>query len=196
MTIERVSIEARGVTGNTWWGTGEAIWVTVVPERAALGYALGGIHGVTMTNVTTISEQVWRQGGKGDAGGSTQLMTTCLQGALIMARNCAPGDAWISDILLRNVSVGIAVLGNATRPGWKDYRPIDDGSAPQWAQVDVSGWYFESVSEATVEGGTVAFTGAPQPFWARGTCVNATPDSNVSLSGVACTPAVLADKAA
>lgn len=58
VTIERVSIEARGVTGDTWWGAGEAIWITVVPERAGLGYPLGGIHGVTMTNVTTVSEQV------------------------------------------------------------------------------------------------------------------------------------------
>ena len=58
VTIERVDIEARGVTGNTWWGAGEAIWVTVVPERSGLPYALGGIHGVVFRNVTTMSEQV------------------------------------------------------------------------------------------------------------------------------------------
>ena len=58
ITIERVTIEARGVTGNTWWGAGEALWVTVLPEHAGLTYALGGIHDVTFTNVSTLSEQV------------------------------------------------------------------------------------------------------------------------------------------
>lgn len=64
VTIERVDIEARGVTGNTWWGAGEAIWVTVVPERTGLPYALGGIHGVVFRNVTTMSEQVEMRGHK------------------------------------------------------------------------------------------------------------------------------------
>ena len=113
-----------------------------------------------------------------------------MQGALVMARNCAPGSACsISGIEFQNVSVGVAVLGNATRPGWKDYRPIDDHSAPQWEQVDVSGWYFESVAEGRVDGGGVGFVGAPQPFWARGVCVNATPDSNATIEGMPCSPA-------
>lgn len=107
-----------------------------------------------------------------------------------MTRNC-PNASCISDVTLSNVSVGIAVLGNATRPGRKDYRPIDDRSAPEWETVDVSGWYFESVGDSRVNGGSVSFDGPPQPFWARGTCVNATPDSNVTINAITCDPATV-----
>ena len=105
-----------------------------------------------------------------------------------MVRNGAPRTNGISGVSFNNVSVNIGVLGNATRPGRKDYRPIDDNSAPQWAVVNVSGWYFESVADAAVEGGSVAFEGPPQPFWSRGICVNATQDSNVTFHDMTCSP--------
>ena len=106
-----------------------------------------------------------------------------------MVRNSFPGKQYVSGISFNNVSISIGVLGNATRPGFKDYRPIDDNSAPQWDLVNVSGWYFESIAAAAVQGSTVTFDGPSQPFWARGICVNATSDSNVTLSNVTCYPA-------
>jgi polygalacturonase len=168
-TFRDVTVEARGVTGDTWWGDGEAVWLTSVPE--SVGDVLGGIHDVTFINVSTASEQ----------------------GVVVVAAgqgNATAGGAAIDGIHFSDVTVVVAVLGNATRPGVHDLRPIDAGNPqPDTVAANVTGYWFEHVAGVTVTGGGVAFAGPPQPTWARGVCVGGTPDSVVAFDGVGCDPA-------
>jgi hypothetical protein len=168
--FERVSIEARAIIGSNWWGMGEAIWLTSIPENGNLPAPLGGIHNVSFVNVTTISEQgviVINQG----QGNVSQ----------------PSGTAMIDGISFTNVSVSIGVLGNATRPGFHDWRPQDDGT--NGVAANVTGFWFEHVGTSSISGASVSFIGTPQPFWQPNTCIAGTPDSKVQVSGLNCSPA-------
>ena len=45
------------VTGGNWWGYGEALWISTLPEEHAPNHTLGGIHNVTFNNVVLEGEQ-------------------------------------------------------------------------------------------------------------------------------------------
>ena len=89
-----------------------------------------------------------------------------------------------------NVSVVVGSYGNATRPGVHDFRPIDAGQpTPETVNATIAGYWFEHVAGVVVEGGSVAFQGAPQPWWAPGSaCWAGTPDAGVTVRGMACEP--------
>jgi polygalacturonase len=173
ISFVNVSVEARAIAGTNWWGLGEAIWLTSVPENDNLAETLGGIHGVSFVNVDTVSEQ----------------------GVVVAARNLGNGtdpSPAISGLSFANVTVVVAALGNETRSyGVHDFRPLDVGQAE--VNASVSGFWFEHVGPTTVSGGGVFFAGPLQPAWEAGVCRDGTPDSVVSFSGVACEPAAGAD---
>lgn len=173
--LERVTVlRTRGIVGSNWWGCGESFWLTTVPENGTLPGPLGGIHNVTLKDCVLQGEQ-------------GVIVASRDQGNASALASAAPS---ISGIRFDNVTVIVGIYGNATRPGVHDFRPIDPGQpTPEQIQANVTGYWFEHVADAAVTGGSVVFEGPPQPFWSRGVCSASTPDSPVSIEGMACTPA-------
>ena len=163
----------KAITGANWWGKGEALWLTSLPEGGGT-QPLGGIHNVSFTDCVFEGEQ----------------------GAIVAARDqgnasgagAGPG---ISGVVFTNVSVVVGVFGNATgRRGVHDFRPVDDGRpTPPLVPANVTGYWVEHAAGVIVTGGAVAFLGPAQPYWALGVCVASTPDAGIAWSGVACQPA-------
>lgn len=162
-------LRTHGVTGDTWWGAGEALWLTSLPERAGFNYSLGGVEGVVFRDCELEGEQ----------------------GAVVIAAG-ATGAGAVAGLLFENTTLRVGVFGNATRRGLHDLRPLDRGKA--LLPHNVTGWYWGGVGGAPgggarVAGGAVQFVGAPQPWWARGVCSEAENSTGVAVGGVACTPA-------
>lgn len=164
-----VTIETRYMNSGNWWGSGEALVVTSVPEDAAqMAIGLPGIHGVRFTNVLAHSEG----------------------GCLFSARGQASTNPRaLEGLVLDNVSLAITRTSAFTH-NQLDFRPVDDGGgAPNTVPALVAGLTFESVYSASVIGGSsVTFVGSPQPYWAGaghvGVCVvgNASFDSSFTCA--------------
>eukprot|EP01047_Picozoa_sp_COSAG01_P016169 COSAG01_NODE_822_length_13306_cov_4.866132_10_plen_307_part_00 len=124
-TIRRAQIETVYPTGTNWWGSGEPVWITNIPEVKKEGNPgrLGTIRGLTFEDISIRAENGVLLSGVGRP---------------------------IGPIAFRNMSVAIAVLGNCScRKGYPgaaagcvDYRPLNcqrDGSGvycPQAAQFN------------------------------------------------------------
>jgi polygalacturonase len=168
VAFERVRVlRTRGVTGGNWWGAGEALWVTSLPQGPGFNYSLGGVRNVTFTDCELEGEQ----GGIVIAAGPT-------------------GAGAVQGLALFNTTLRIGVYGNATRKGLHDLRPLDGA---ELFPHNVTGWFWGGVGGAAgagarVQGGAVAFEGAPQPWWARGMCSDAEGSPGVQVQGVACAP--------
>jgi polygalacturonase len=180
--LERVRVlRTKGITGSNWWGLGEALWATSVPENSTQPGPLGGIHNVTLVDCVLQGEQgvVLASRDQGNATGAA----------------AGPG---VSGWRFVNVSVVVGSYGNATRPGVHDFRPMDAGQpTPETVNATIAGYWFEHVAGVVVEGGSVAFQGAPQPWWAPGSaCWAGTPDAGVTVRGMACEPPPVAAAAA
>jgi polygalacturonase len=154
-------LQTHGVVGENWWGRGEALYVTTLPEGPEANETLGGIRDIAFADSVFEGEQ----------------------GALVLNRGARGA---LRGLTFTNVTVRVGVYGNATRAGVHDLRPVNVG--PETIAANVSGWFFEA-ADARVRGGAVAFVPPAQPTWARGVC-NATDDAaSVDFEGVACTPA-------
>ena len=157
LTFIGLDIETRYANAPNWWGSGEALVVTTVPENAAqAARGLPGIDGVLFENVVARAE-----------GGC--LFSSRGQGAT--------NPAALRGLVLRNVSLVIAAAGAYAHPQL-DFRPVDaGGGAPNTVPFPVYGLIFENVDGGVVEGGSsVAFEGPRQPYWAGagngGVCVS------------------------
>ena len=165
-------LRTKGIDGSNWWGYGEQLWITSLPENSTTGAVLGGIHNISFTDCYFEGEQ----------------------GALVMSRGqgnstgslSGPG---ISGLTFNNVSVVVGVYGNATRPGYHDYRPQDE--QPDHVQHNITGWWVEHAGPVTATGGSVAFVGPVQRFWQLNTCYDGTPDSMLVKWNVTCNPATV-----
>jgi hypothetical protein len=166
-TFERVSVlRTKGITGHTWWGRGEALWITSLHENGARppsNSTLGGLRDITFRDCVLEGEQ----------------------GAHVFSRgqgDAHAGAAGVSGLTFVNTSVRIGVYGNATWPGVHDLSPYDAG--PYLLQVNVTGWWLEHADDVTIDGGSVSFIGAAQSFWTpNASCINATTDSSVHVVG-------------
>ena len=164
LSFANLVIETRYRDSKNWWGSGEAIVVTSVPENAAqMATGLPGIHGVAFENVVARAEG----------------------GCLFSSRGQdATSPRALEGLVLRNVSLMVAYDGPFLH-NQLDFRPVDaGGGAPNTVPAPVTGLVFEGVFSASVEGGSsVAFEGAPQTFWAGpggvGVCVGG---GNVSVA--------------
>lgn len=173
IVVRNARIETRFAFGTAWWGSGEAIVVTSVPENAAqAAVGLPGIHGVLFENIVATAEG----------------------GCLFSSRGqLATSPRAIDGLVLRNVSLTVARTGTGPIHAQFDFRPVDSGGgAPNTLPANVTGLVFENVDGATVEGASaVAFVGPEQPYWAgdgHGACVSATPNSHVDVdSSFVCT---------
>jgi len=171
--FERVTVRGtKGINGGNWWGAGEALWLTTLPEagpKTTANHSLGGLRNISFVDCVFEGEQ----------------------GAIVLSRDQGDAGAMLSGLLFSNVSVIVGVFGNFTRPGVHDLRPVNSGSpepTPE-PQANVTGWWFEHAADVHVVGGSVSFVGAQQPFWAPGaTCWASTSDSGVSVQGMACSP--------
>jgi hypothetical protein len=137
-------------TGTNWWGSAEPIWVSNINSTAAEGEPgrLGTIIDVTFTNITATAENAALLSGVGRP---------------------------IGPIVFRNVTLTLAVLGNATcRKGRSgspsactDYRPPD--SAPCGVVLGSSaGLRVEGAGSVEMHDVTISFrtpaTGTPS-YW-------------------------------
>ena len=164
LSFANLVIETRYMDSKNWWGSGEAIVVTSVPENAAqIATGLPGIHGVAFENVVARAEG----------------------GCLFSSRGQdATSPRALEGLVLRNVSLTVARDGPFLH-NQLDFRPVDaGGGAPNTVPALVTGLIFEGVFSASVEGSSsVAFEGAPQSFWAGpggvGVCVSG---GNVSVT--------------
>lgn len=159
LTFSNIAITTRYANSGNWWGSGEALVVTTVPENPAqMATGLPGIHGVLFENVVARAE-----------GGC--LFSSRGQGAT--------SPRALEGLVLRNVSLTVwRDPADAFTHAQLDFRPVDNGGgAPNTAAAPVVGLVFEGVFSASVEGGSrVAFVGAPQPYWSGpghvGQCVS------------------------
>ena len=167
VTLERVRVlRTHSVTGSTWWGAGEAVWVTSFPEGSGANYTLGGIHNVTFRDCELEGEQ----------------------GGIVLAE-AHTGAGAVAGLAFENTTLRVGVYGNATQ-GLHDLRPLD---GTELIQHNVTGWFWGGVGGppgrgALVEGGAVEFEGAPQAWWARGVCSDAANSTGVRLERMACAP--------
>ena len=172
--FERVVVRrTHGIKGTNWWGAGEALWLTTLPEagpKTVANHTLGGVRNVSFVDCVFEGEQ----------------------GAVVLSRDQGgAGPTFLAGLRFENVSVIVGVFGNDTRPGVHDLRPVDPGSPEPSAepQANVTGLWFEHASDVQVIGGSVAFVGTQQPFWQPGSdCWAATADSTVTVSAMACDP--------
>ena len=162
-------LRTHGVTGETWWGAGEALWLTSLPQARGFNYSLGGIHNVVFRDCELEGEQ----------------------GGIVLAEG-PTGVGAISGLLLANATLRVGVYGNATRKGLHDLRPVNTGS--QYEARNVSGWYFGGVGGepgvgARIDHGAAEFVGAARPWWMRGFCSYGDNSSGVEIYLMACHPA-------
>jgi len=168
VTFEGVRVKrSRGVTGETWWGAGEAIWITSLPEARGFNYTLGGVHNVVFRDCELESEQ----------------------GGIVIAEGHT-GTGSVSGLVFENTTLRVGVYGNATRRGLHDLRPL---SGTELYPHNVTGWFWGGVSGkpgdgALVEGGTVVFEGERQSWWTCGACSDSENCTGVKLYGVVCAP--------
>ena len=152
-----LDIETRYMDAPNWWGSGEALVVTTVPENPAqAARGLPGIDGVLFADIVARAEG----------------------GCLFSSRGqAATSPAALRGLVLRNVSLVIARAGAFAHPQL-DFRPVDaGGGAPPTVPSQVYGMVFEGVTGGAVGGGSsVAFAGPRQPYWAGaghgGACVS------------------------
>jgi len=158
LSYRNVVSDTRYMFGTQWWGSGEALVVTTVPENAAQAAAgLPGIYNVTFENVVARAEG----------------------GCLFSSRGqAATRPRALDGVALVNVSLTVAVSArHAAAHNQLDFRPVDaGGGAPNTVPALVAGLVFEGAVSATVGGGSrVAFEGPPQDYWAgaggAGVCV-------------------------
>lgn len=169
LSFSNVRIETRFMNSGAWWGSGEALVVTSVPENPAqVATGLPGIHGVVFENVSAVAE-----------GGS-----------LFSSRGqAATSPRALEGLVLRNVSLTVLrTRGDPWTHAQLDFRPVDaGGGAPNTVPALVTGLVFEGVFSASVVGGSqVAFAGAPQPYWAgpggSGQCVSGSASIDASFA--------------
>lgn len=181
ISVQRATIATRFMFGSAWWGSGEGIVVTSVPENAAqAATGLPGIHNVSFEDVTIVADN----------------------GMLFSSRGQeTTNPRAIDGLTLRNVSLLITrAEGDTSTWAQRDFRPIDEGgSAPNTVPALVDGIVFENVAGADLVDVYVAFDAARrQPYWDgvnnAGVCVNTTQSSpNVNASGVTCALALAKD---
>ena len=60
-------LRTHGIIGGNWWGYGEAVWITSIPEGGPASNAtrLGGIHNVSFNNVVSWRDSVRTEHGDG-----------------------------------------------------------------------------------------------------------------------------------
>lgn len=175
----RPNLQAGFVQGSTWWGSGEALVVTSVPENANQSrYGLRGIHNVTFADVTA----------------------TANNGALFSARDQQATDVMaITGLALVNVTLTITANGTAIVWPQHDFRPMDAGAAtPNIIPHAVDAMFFEGVASASLSDVSVVFAagggGGIPAYWDGGgsgpegvVCVSVTAGSAVSgLADVGC----------
>ena len=177
-SFKNITIETRYAFGTQWWGSGEALVVTSIPENPAqMAHGLPGIHGVVFEDIQATAE--------GGCLFSSQGQDTTAPHA-------------IDGLVLRNVNLAIGRSAGAATHPQLDYRPVDaGGGAPNTVAADVVGLVFAGVAGAVIEGGSVSFVGPPQPYWAGpghvGLCVAQRQSANVTLTGMTCTLAAASD---
>ncbi len=172
ITVRRARINTIYPTGTNWWGSGEPIWLTNIPSAAKEGEpgSLGTIRNVRFEDIVIESEN----------------------GVLISGVGRPVGP-----ITFKNVSVTIAVLGNATcRKGYpgtpagcSDYRPLNcqkSGSAKYCPDTPpggvvlpqlTSGIRIEGAGSVGFEDVSVAYrspVGGMRPAWWAEVCVTKT----------------------
>ena len=169
--VSNTRIQTRFMYGSGWWGSGEAVTVTTIPEnRAQAAQGLRGIRNVTFVNVTASAEN----------------------GCLFSARDqTVTNPNALSGLSLVNFSLTIGRWSSGPTHAIRDYRPLDaDANSPQTIPALVDGLVFEHVPSVTIEGGVVTFLRPAQGYWdgpgGVGVCVNATADSKVSGAGSEC----------
>jgi polygalacturonase len=166
-------VRTRGVTGGTWWGSGEALWLTSLPEAVGgyCNHTLGGVHNVVFQDCVLEGEQ----------------------GGIIITQGPTGVGGEVSGLVFHNTTLRVGVFGNATRQGLHDLRPLDGGK--ELFPHDVTGWYWGGVGGAPgqgalLSGGAVDFVGPPQAWWEKGVCSVADNSTGVEVQGMACTPCI------
>lgn len=158
LSFRNADIETRYMFGTAWWGSGEALVVTTVPENPAqMKTGLPGIFNVTFENVSARAEG----------------------GCLFSSRGqAATAPRALDALALRNVSIVVGVSArHAAVHAELDFRPVDaGGGAPNVVPSNVTGIVFEGAVGATIDGRSrVVFEGPPRAWWAGagggGVCV-------------------------
>lgn len=179
LVFSNLHIQAGFVWSSNYWGSGEALVVTSVPEDAGQeARGLPGIHGIRFENITAFAEN----------------------GALFAALGQATTNPLaLTGLVLRNVSL---TIGRWSTPqasntfAQHDFRPLDAGApCPELIPAPVNGLYLEGIADGALQGVAVAFAPPSQPYWSAGgrrspgSCFNISATAHVSISpDCTCTP--------
>lgn len=187
--VTNVRVHTSFGRGTNWWGAGEPLWISSVPESGT-STPLGGIRNVTIANFTARgANAALISAPSGDAARGLLAAIRIVDSSFTVES----ATAYVSDSsLVRAIH---------------DYRPIDDASRAQWVQAPVVVVALEGTLDAdAVRFERVRFAfdasatqGHAPPYWTTvaggggggggdATCVNATADARVALVDCACTP--------
>ena len=183
LVFRNFDIETQLQYQPNFWGLGEPLVVTSIPDEPVdcaqtpgcppvNTVGLRGIRNVTFEHIQARSE-----------------------GAALLASYAGPGTpSWsgrgaVDGVLLRNVSLTIAQVGNCTsRGGMHDFSPVSSG--PSIVPAPVDGIFLDGAAGVAFEGVRVSFEGQGQPsyHWSM-QCVHTTSRSErpAGLAGLRCT---------
>lgn len=166
VVVRNVVSETRFDSKPQFWGSGEALVITVAPRN---GNCCVGVENITVVNMSAMAEN----------------------SALISSLSSPVGGSAepppIRGVRLLNVTVTIAKFGNTSRPQ-RDYRPVSSdsllpGMAGGTVPALVNGFVVENVEDMVVSGGGVAFASStPTPACWGMECINAS-SSHVHVDG-------------
>ena len=138
-----IIIESRLFTGG-WWGAGEPIHVSAVPETK--GVRVGSIDGITFDNIRAESES-----------------------GIVL---CGVGPCTISHIVLNNVR--LVVKGgplDASYGGHIDLRPAWSGESRVFRH-DIPGLYARHITDSRIDNFTLSWEGRLPPFYTHGIAID------------------------
>lgn len=174
IVFQNVYIDSTSRQPTTWWGAGEAIWVTSVARDNAT--MLGPVSNVHFRNITVFRAE---QSALVSARGSPMPMTNVtFTGVHYVVRN---SPVWRPNKLNLKFT-----------PPEHDYRPSPPpqdqqtcGSGPSDAECD--GFYFENCVGCSIDATSSMTVDGPQQPWMGKKCVGHDPQSKVTVEqGFSC----------
>lgn len=178
ISVRNASIQTYFMKGEGWWGSGEALVVTSVPETAAqAAVGLPGIHNVSFQDITAVAENGCLFSARDQSSTNPQALT----------------GLRLSDVSMRITRFSENVTGSNATWAQRDYRPTDEGApTPDTIPALVDGIRLENVYSALLENVSITFVPPAQPsYWdgpgGIGYCLNSTGSgAGVVVDGLAC----------
>lgn len=147
ITFKNINIQTLFPTGSNWWGSGEPIWMTTIPETEAHDALTGSIEDISFAHIVAVGEN-----------------------SVLLSSLAKP----MANIRFTNVSLTISKLGNCTCAkgnkslpvgGCRDYRPLSSKSKKSVTYSNISAVVLEGEGSVVLDDVSLTFASPGQPYW-------------------------------